>query len=295
MDPSTSNAETQTKPRKRRLALILGVALAAIAAVAVGVYLLWPSQVIVPDLRGATLTNAIAKLQALHLVLGHQTVKGDPAKATIVFAQSPPPGTAVPAESRVDLVVSEAPTVAVPALVGKSLNAAQRQLAAYSLQVGSLQWNARSRVMRNSVLQQFPAAGEKVRPGSTVNLIVSGVPQRTTQMAAPSIPQSGTAQTATTPGQIANIGGAWHDSGGAVVRIQQNGTTLRYTAHSGVGNCQGNGVITGANFQTSYSCASIIGSRTSGRCAGTVYANGNIFRLQCLDSLMGRTNDTFSR
>jgi len=80
-----------------------------------------------------------------------------------------------------------------------------------------------------------------------------------------------------------------------LVRIVQSGNTLRYTAHSAAGNCQGSGVTTGANFQTAYSCTSIIGLRSSGRCAGVVLGSGNTFRLQCVDSAMGRTNDVFTR
>ncbi len=49
------------------------------------------------------------------------------------------------------------------------------------------------------------------------------------------------------------------------------------------------------NFQTSYSCVSVLGLRPNGRCAGTVGAGGNTFRLQCVDSAMGRTSDTFTR
>ena len=310
MDPSPANAVVQdsgappaaSKPGKRHLGLIVGVTATVVVAASVGVYLLMPGQVVVPDFRGDTLSNATAKLQSLHLVVGRKTFKGDPASAAIVVAQFPSPTTAVRTGSSVDLVLAEPAMTQVPSLIGKSIAIAQRRLADTGLQLGGIQWNARSRMARNTVLQQFPAAGTKVQAGSRVDLVASGVPQQVAQTAARSSAQRARLKTPSAPapatnvaGQIANIAGSWRDAGGAVVRIVQNGTNLQYTAHSGVGNCQGNGVISGANFQTSYVCASVIGARTSGRCAGTVSGNGNMFRLQCLDSMMGRTNDTFTR
>jgi len=295
MDFSTSNGDAQNKSPKRRLALIIGLVLAVTAAVIIGVYTITPGQIIVPDLRGKTLSYATAKLQALHLSLGRKTVKGDPAKAIIVLAQFPSPATAVRAGSAVDLVLSEPVAVGIPSLVGKSLPEARRKLTDNGLQLGGIEWRSKSRTTRNTVLRQFPAAGTRVEAGSKLDLVVSGTPDRTTQMAARSMLESRPAQGINTPGQTANIGGSWRDAGGAVVRILQNGSTLQYSAHSTLGNCQGSGVITGVNFRTSYSCATLIGSRSSGRCAGIVSGNGNIFHLQCADSVMGRTNDVFTR
>jgi hypothetical protein len=288
MEPATVNvAETPVKPGRKRLALIVGVIVAALAGVGAGVYLLWPSQVTVPDLRGSSFANAVTRLQSAHLLVGRETVKGDASRATMVVAQSPAPGTAVAAGSKIDLVLSESATVVVPALVGKSLNAVERALAGNNLQLGNLQWNPRSRARRNTVLQQFPAAGQSVPAGSTVSLTLSGVAERSTQVSA------ATQQMAS--GQNANIAGSWRDAGGSRVQILQSGSTLRYSARSGFGSCQGNGVMSGFNFQTSYSCVSVLGIRSNGRCAGIVGASGNIFRLQCADSAMGRTSDTFTR
>jgi hypothetical protein len=210
-------------------------------------------------------------------------------------AQSPAPGTAVAAGSKIDLVLSESATVVVPALVGKSLNAVERTLAGNNLQLGNLQWNPRSRARRNTVLQQFPAAGQSVPGGSTVSLTLSEVADRSAQMSGGNSVQAAATQPLVASGQNANIAGSWRDAGGSRVQILQSGSTLRYSARSGLGSCQGNGVMSGFNFQTSYSCVSVLGIRSNGRCAGTVGAGGNIFRLQCADSAMGRTSDTFTR
>lgn len=295
MEPAAANiAETPAKPRRKRLALIFGVIVAALAALGAGVYLLWPSQVSVPDLRGSSFANAVTRLQSAHLLVGRETVRGDASRATLVVAQSPAPGTAVAAGSKIDLVLSESATVVVPALVGKSLNAVERTLAGDKLGLGNLQWNPRSRARRNTVLQQFPSAGQSVPPGSTVSLTLSGVAERT-QMSAGNSAQPAATQPVISSGQNANIAGSWRDAGGSRVQILQSGSTLRYSARSGFGSCQGNGVITGMNFQTLYRCVSVLGIRSNGRCAGTVGGSGKIFRLQCADSAMGRTSDTFTR
>jgi hypothetical protein len=260
MEPATVNvAETPVKPGRKRLALIVGVIVAALAGVGAGVYLLWPSQVTVPDLRGSSFANAVTRLQSAHLLVGRETVKGDASRATMVVAQSPAPGTAVAAGSKIDLVLSESATVVVPALVGKSLNAVERTLEGNNLHLGNLQWNPRSRARRNTVLQQFPAAGQSVPAGLTVSLTLSGVAERSTQVSAAQ--PAATQQMAS--GQNPNIAGSWRDAGGSRVQILQSGSTLRYSARSGLGSCQGNGVMSGFNFQTSYSCVSVLGIRSN--------------------------------
>jgi beta-lactam-binding protein with PASTA domain len=291
MDPSSVTVEVPPKPTKKRLSLIIGIVVGVLIAAGAGVYLFWPGQVIVPDVRGGTLNDALTKLQAAHLSLGRRTVQGDPSQANVVRAQFPAPGTSMASGSTVDLVLGAAAMVQMPALTGKSLNAAERLMSGAGLRVGNIQWNPRARAARGTVLQQAPTAGQLVISGSTVNLSVAGMLQQGTRTNT----NSTIAQTTNSYGQNANLSGSWRDRGGAIVRIQQNGTSLQYSAHSAAGNCQGSGVVSGTTFQTSYGCASVIGARTSGRCAGSVAANGHSFSLQCVDSLMGRTNDVFSR
>ncbi len=294
MDISNSTAEPQIKPTTKRLSLIIGMVFGIVIASGFGVYFFWPSQVSVPDLRGKTLNDALTRLQASHLAVGRRTTQGDPSRANVVVSQFPSPGTSLATGSTVNLVLTQASPV--PLLIGKSLYEAQRTLAQAGLQLGRIQWTSGSRAAHNTVLLQAPAAGQNILSGSTVNLTVAGAAQQNAPPNPRSLPQSAPGRATSAHGQNANIGGAWRDAGGAVVRIQQNGNSLQYTAHSAVGNCQGSGTVSGTNFETSYSCASLVmGARSSGRCAGTVSSRGNTFRLQCLDSLMGRTNDMFTR
>lgn len=294
MEPETADlTQTPIRPRKKRLGVVVGVVVAIVAAVAAGIYLLWPARVTVPDLQGISFPNAVTRLQSVHLLVGRETMKGNTSLATTVVGQSPAAGTSVAAGSKIDLVLS--PTVVVPQVVGKSLSVVERTLTADNLVLGNLQWNPRSRVSRNTVLEQAPDAGQIVPAGSTVNLTLSGVPDRAVQARAVNSVQPGAPQPTTPSGQSVNLSGIWRDPIGSRVQILQSGSSLRYSARNAFGNCQGNGVINAQNFQTSYTCVSVVGIRSNGHCGGIVGSGGNAFRLQCLDSIMGRTNGTFTR
>ena len=64
----------------------------------------------------------------------------------------------------------------IPVLVGESLDNARRTLADRQLQVGAVERKPKAGVARDTVLQEFPVAGERVNSGSKVDLIVSDAP-----------------------------------------------------------------------------------------------------------------------
>jgi hypothetical protein len=162
---------------KIRWPLILGLAICAVFAV-IGGYLFFGRQATVPDLRGDTVPAATAKLTSLHLKVGQTTIRQDATvDPNIILSQFPPSDERVKAGTAVDLVVS-APTVQVevPAITGQSLDAALHSLAEHDLSVGDVQRQARAGVERDTVLQQFPKAGEQVKVNGKVDLLVSDVP-----------------------------------------------------------------------------------------------------------------------
>ena len=63
--------------------------------------------------------------------------------------------------------------VEVPSLVGKPLAAAQQALQDRRLTVGTISREPKAGVARNTVIQEFPNAGEKVQRGSSVALTLS--------------------------------------------------------------------------------------------------------------------------
>ena len=81
------------------------------------------------------------------------------------------------AGTAVDLVVSAAVAqVAVPEITGQSLDVALHSLSEHQLSVGDVQRQARTGVARDTVLQQFPKAGEQMKLNGKVDILVSDVP-----------------------------------------------------------------------------------------------------------------------
>jgi TIR domain/PASTA domain len=183
--PSMGSADSQVDiaskniddGQKSRWPLILGLTICAIVA-AIGGYMFVARQATVPDLRGDTVQVATSKLTSSHLKVGQTTVRQDATvDPNIVLSQFPPSDERVKAGTAVDLVVS-APTaqVEVPAITGQSLDAALHTLAEHQLSVGDVQRQARAGADRDTVLQQFPKAGEQVKVNGKIDLLVSDVP-----------------------------------------------------------------------------------------------------------------------
>ena len=183
--PSMGSADSQVDiaskniddGQKSRWPLILGLTICAIVA-AIGGYMFVARQATVPDLRGDTVQVATSKLTSSHLKVGQTTVRQDATvDPNIVLSQFPPSDERVKAGTAVDLVVS-APTmqVEVPAITGQSLDGALHTLAEHQLSVGDVQRQARAGADRDTVLQQFPKAGEQVKVNGKIDLLVSDVP-----------------------------------------------------------------------------------------------------------------------
>ena len=175
-----TQVDTRTSPpaRKKPLGKILALVAAAVVAIIIVASIMTPTQVSVPDLSGSALADATTKLESLHLTVGQKTLREDSTKdPNIVLSQSPSPNTRVKAGSTVDLVLSRASVVEVPPVVGEMLDDARRTLTDRQLLVGSIERQPKAGVARDTVLHEFPSAGEKVKGGSKVDLMVSEVPE----------------------------------------------------------------------------------------------------------------------
>jgi PASTA domain/TIR domain len=183
--PLSGGTSKESAPGKKKSWLIPASAIGIVALVAL-VYLLLPRQVTVPNLRGKSLSDATAALEASHLKAGHTTTRDDATTdANVVLSQYPPSDEQVKRGTAVDLVVSAAATqVEIPPLIGQTLEWAQRLLADHHLAVGEVERQSRAGAARDLVLQEFPQAGQTVRSGAKVDLLVSDVPLQAT--AAPS-------------------------------------------------------------------------------------------------------------
>ncbi|MDQ7029357.1 MAG: PASTA domain-containing protein [Ardenticatenia bacterium] len=162
--------------------------LALVVAMAVGGFLWWserlpasgPSVAIVPNVEGVPLEQAeqVVRAQGLRVeVVGTQPADGPPG---LVVAQTPVPGSLVPADRTVRVVLSAKATpvavITVPDVFGLSLQQATFVLEGAGLSVGQIRQAHDAAVPAGLVLEQNPRAGVSVATGTAVDLIISAGP-----------------------------------------------------------------------------------------------------------------------
>jgi hypothetical protein len=163
----------------RNGAAVAGKSLLGVAAVAafigVAYATLAPSRATVPNLVGKrSAFEAEQELQQVGLKLSplvrEQVTDGVP--PGIVVAQAPAAGTSVEQDSEVALSVGVSRrTVSVPRATGGTVAAAGKTLRAAGLTLGSV--TPKGLGDRARVESQIPAAGERVRAGSSVDVFVT--------------------------------------------------------------------------------------------------------------------------
>jgi eukaryotic-like serine/threonine-protein kinase len=171
-----------------------------------------PAQVRIPQVTGESQAQATAALTAVGLSVGSVSSQVSAGQAAgTVLSQSPAAGTSVTTGHKVNLVVAQASKdAAVPGVVGQSETQASAVL-------GKAGFNpqARTRVVSAAaqegvVLAQSPAAGHRVRRGSTVTITVGTLGQSTTSTTSTSttVTQPSTTTTTTTTSTVAANTGA---------------------------------------------------------------------------------------
>ncbi|HEV8683599.1 MAG TPA: Stk1 family PASTA domain-containing Ser/Thr kinase [Actinomycetota bacterium] len=172
----------EEEERRKVWPIALAAVLVLAALVALGFFLfqlLRPSEaalVEVPRVIGETRQEAEQELeQAGFVVRVERDFNADFAR-NLVFDQRPPGGTQAEQGSEVTIFVSKGEEqVTVPNLVGKSRQEAEQILSERDLEVG-LVTERDDPAEPGTVLEQSPGAGERVDPGTPVNLIVSSGP-----------------------------------------------------------------------------------------------------------------------
>jgi eukaryotic-like serine/threonine-protein kinase len=128
----------------------------------------------VPLVNGEPVATAEAQIKAAHL---RSTVVNQPngdVKKGLVIRSNPPEGNNVPANTLVTLYASSGPgKISVPNVEGKQQSAAETQLQNAGFNV-SVQQDTTSTQSAGTVVNQNPAGGTMVDPGSTVTISVSG-------------------------------------------------------------------------------------------------------------------------
>ncbi|MEV6614654.1 Stk1 family PASTA domain-containing Ser/Thr kinase [Streptomyces sp. NPDC051051] len=177
----------QKKSNTSTILLVVAAVLVLVGAILIGKWIFsgdgtGNDTVTVPTLIGKTQAEATQQLANVDLKVGTVTQKPceDQAKGNICD-QDPDPETEVDKKSAVNLVVSTgAPKVAVPSVLGKSLDDAKSILEGDQYQLVVETKNEISTEEPGTVLDQDPKLGSEVEKGSKVTLVIAKAEDKAT-------------------------------------------------------------------------------------------------------------------
>lgn len=151
------------------------------------------SLVTLPNLLGQQQESAEAELRRLDLIPNVETRNADQPEGEVI-GQDPGPGSRLEKGTEVTIVVSTgAGSVIVPNVVGQSEDAARQTLQGRGLSVEIVRQETDVRSEDGRVLEQAPSAGERVRQGEFVTIVVGQFVEP------PPEPEPPTTTTPTTP------------------------------------------------------------------------------------------------
>jgi serine/threonine-protein kinase len=129
-----------------------------------------PAPRVIPDPANRPYDEVAAELTANRLVPNRlEDQFSDAVEAGRIISIDPPPGTEVPRDTTVNIVVSKGPdVVTVPPLAGLTLDAATQALTDAGLTPGQA-----AGPLTGTVLASDPASGQVVRRGTAVNLLLT--------------------------------------------------------------------------------------------------------------------------
>ena len=143
----------------------------------------------VPTLVGLSLDEAKRALDDANLELGNLTpVASDQDRNTVVRV-SPREGETVPAGSKVDLRYASGNNK-VPDVVGDSEQDARRKIEQAGFSVGNVTEQPTSDASPGTVVSSSPSAGQTIRLGSSIDLVVAAAPPTPTTQEPPSPTES---------------------------------------------------------------------------------------------------------
>jgi serine/threonine-protein kinase len=135
----------------------------------------------VPDVRGKTREEAERILKEAGFEIEVKTVRSSAQDENLVIGQDPRGGADKTAKvgSAVAITVGEGPAnVEVPSINDLALSGIEQILKAADLKLGSQIEVPNDRIPAGHIVEQHPAAGTEVEPGSSVDVVVSSGPQQ---------------------------------------------------------------------------------------------------------------------
>jgi eukaryotic-like serine/threonine-protein kinase len=125
----------------------------------------------VPDVAGKGVDEARKILEAAGFSVGDATPEASDKPANTVLRQTPDANTSAKQGSIVRLVVAEPAGIEVPKFTGLYLGKAKQAIEEAGLKVGTIKRVEHAERGEGYVLKQTPVAGEKVPPGTEVELV----------------------------------------------------------------------------------------------------------------------------
>ncbi len=130
-------------------------------------------KVTVPDVVGASRSQAARLLRAAGLEVGTVSEEVSDKEAGLVIRQNPAAGAEVTKGSAVDLVVSKGPPPKkIPSVIGDDLQTAADKLSAAGFRATSTSCYTTDSSRAGKVISQSPPAGSEAEEGATVALVV---------------------------------------------------------------------------------------------------------------------------
>ncbi len=129
--------------------------------------------VVVPDVINLTEEEAVASLDEAGLRTEHVILRKPNLPRDVVIDQNPPPRAEVKPGRRVYLTINtgDTTTVVVPRVESYGIRQARNMLMQADLVVGEVRPDSIPSVYQDIITSQSPAPGERVAPGTTVNLL----------------------------------------------------------------------------------------------------------------------------
>jgi serine/threonine-protein kinase len=131
----------------------------------------------VPVTTNMSQQQARIAIENTGLTMGSVTEQLSDSPRGLVVSSSPPAGTKVDLPGTVDIVLSKGPaTIQVPDLYGRSVGEARSMIEQLGLRIAGISRDTSSLQPENTIIRQFPAAGQTVSAGGPVSLTVSHFP-----------------------------------------------------------------------------------------------------------------------
>lgn len=126
----------------------------------------------IPDVVGKPIDDARKVLTDAGFDVADPTPEASDKPASSVIKQTPPANEAAKKGSIVRLVIAEPAGIEVPKFTGLYLGKAKKAITDAGLKVGAIKRVEHSELGEGYVMKQTPVAGEKVPPGTEVELVV---------------------------------------------------------------------------------------------------------------------------